>query len=200
MHHNTLNVGRIRNDKLLYQGRFSNPNPNFGAFIDYSTSPQFYDRLSPFLISDVTDTLLHFYSYPDIIGIRTTQFYSIFPLHDIIAMLLSVSAEDVIPGFDEYLMFMTEAQLKEKMDLIDVDGLFLFYEDLTKAVETEIAYKSPDYNGQIDYVFYDWTDPVSICLCNHRMAPRQVIVEHQLDNSRPSFNRRSFINRADLFR
>lgn len=127
--------------------------------MDYSTEPQYRDRFPTFLIGDLSGTVTRFFTFR-----QMHPFYKLFPLHDIIGMLLSISVNKIDPGTSEYIMDCTERALGNHIEQIDTDGLFLFYEQLTIALDEELNHKTPDYAQNQNYVFYRWLDPISICL------------------------------------
>jgi len=136
---------------------------NFIEYIDYSTPP-FPDTpsiIQPFMITDVSSTIGRYMRFNNMV-----RLYQVFPLHDMIEMLLSVSIKNAeIPGLTDRLLFYVEERMGSMMEKIDIDSLFIFFEGLTQELELEIARKSPDYFCSGHYVFYKWVDPISICLC-----------------------------------
>lgn len=135
---------------------------NYGPYIDYSTSPQYKDRFAPFIISDVSFTLGSFFGYR-----RMFSFYKLFPLHEIIETLLSTNYESTAPNYDEYIMLVTEEKLGDAMCSVDFDELSLFYETLLRSLDEEIGRTIPSFTANLNYVFYKWIDPVSVCLCDN---------------------------------
>lgn len=135
--------------------------PEFGPYVDYSTSPQYADNFSTFVISDISVTVHNFFNYNQMLPL-----YKVFPLHEIIEMLLSTSIEEDTPGTMEYIASLTEEKLNDFIYEVDIDNLFLFYEHLTTSLDKEISSKVPEYKQSAKYVFFRWLDPVSVCLCN----------------------------------
>lgn len=148
--------------RILLTKKSSSRKFNPAGFVDFSTEPiRMTYHHHPFIIVDVSRTIQR-YSHHD----RMMEFYQKFPLHDIIAHLLSQSMNmSAVPNELGHMTYATEDQLGEMLHRINFDRLELFYEQLTIEIEEEIARKAPVYMASGEYVFYGWVDPISICLC-----------------------------------
>ena len=155
---------RNNQDRLQSRGRpFRSHQPlfNIGAYVDYSTYPQYRDRFPPYIISDISNTISTFLSYPGL-----TSLFQYFSLHEIIEVLLCKSTNKMGPGDDDYIVFFTEDRLGDQFMNVDLDNLILVYDQINEWVRIEIGSKTPEYQHCDDYCFYKWFDPVSICLFN----------------------------------
>lgn len=138
---------------------------NVGNYVDFSTPPlSFGQPYDTFVIVDVSMTVEKYLHHSDLL-----EFYRLFPLHDVVATLLSVSLQSsMAPGHWDFLAFVTEERLGERVDLLDMDSLFLTFEAIVYDIEREITRKYPQYMHSEQYVFYRWVDTKSICLCLER--------------------------------
>lgn len=148
---------------------------NPAEFVDYSTEPySFGQNPAPFFVADISSTVSRYLSFRAMEAI-----YQRFPLHEIIAVILSQSAyRAATPGALDFLSFTTEEALGDLIHHVDTDKLFIFYDNLSEELEWELIQKTPQYSMADDYVFYRWFDRDSVCLCREHINP--VLPRHRL--------------------
>ena len=136
-------------------------------FVDFSTPyiPPTGEVLGPFkgtnrFIGDVSWTVHRYACLPSML-----EFYKLFPLADVIGMLLAVSPERCdTPDRTEFFMMHTETRLGHLYYEVDIDELDTFYEFLTNELDNELTVKVPGYYHDKDFVFARWLDPVSLIM------------------------------------
>lgn len=150
----------MRTSGILLPRRFEPTEERIAQCVDFSVPRYRVHEPVNYLVADVSATVCEFMSYNSMLPL-----YRKFPLHDIIALVMSCSVEDSQkPGYWDFLLFETEGRLGSFINSVDMDNLMVFYEQLQISLDQEIGNKSPRYYASERYVFYQWWDAVSMCL------------------------------------